>query len=119
MALPCAATARPSRWTANRRQDPPSRQLVAFGTGGRRKVYTVDRVRRRPAQAHGLPGPALEVGLANDDPHSPCPLGSMNLAFQRDSLALVTRPLALPDSRMGVMAAVVPTTGRDARLDAV
>jgi len=30
----------------------------------------------------------------------------MNMAFHRDALALVTRPLALPNQSMGVMAAV-------------
>jgi len=32
--------------------------------------------------------------------------GAMNVAFHRDALALVTRPLALPNQSMGVMAAV-------------
>ena len=53
----------------------------------------------------------LEVAVTADDLAFPGPTGSMNLAFHRDALALVTRPLALPDTRMGVMAAVVPHNG--------
>ena len=33
----------------------------------------------------------------------PGPYGAMNLAFHRDALALVTRPLALPNAQAGVM----------------
>ena len=38
-------------------------------------------------------------------------MGSFNLAFHRDALALVTRPLALPDTRMGVMAGLAQYNG--------
>jgi len=49
--------------------------------------------------------------VVNTDAAYPGPYGALNLAFHRDALALITRPLALPDSRMGVMAAVVPHNG--------
>jgi hypothetical protein len=39
-------------------------------------------------------------------PAYPGPYGSFNWAFHREAIALVTRPLALPNERMGVMADV-------------
>jgi len=87
-------------------------QLIAFGTGGTRKVYTVietDVVSGTETDLY-LDRP-VEVALVNDENGWPGPYGSMNLAFHRDALALVTRPLALPDNRTGVMSAVVPHNG--------
>ena len=86
-------------------------QLLAFGTGGSRRTYTVIESEDAGATCSLYLDRPLEVAVADDDPAFPGPYGSMNLAFHRDALALVTRPLALPDSRMGVMAAVVPHNG--------
>jgi hypothetical protein len=86
-------------------------QLVAFGTGGSRKVYTVIESEDAGSTCSLYLDRPLDVAIVDDDPCFPGPMGSMNLAFHRDALALVTRPLALPDSRMGVMAAVVPHNG--------
>lgn len=76
-------------------------QLLAFGTGGNRRVYTIIE-----SEANGdvyLDRP-LEVGLTNDDPAFPGPAGSMNWVMHREALALVTRPLALPSGSTGVLA---------------
>ena len=85
--------------------------MLAFGTGGSRKVYTVIESEDAGSTCAVYLDRPLELAVADDDPAFPGPTGSMNLAFHRDALALVTRPLALPDSRMGVMAAVVPHNG--------
>ena len=86
-------------------------QLLAFGTAGSRKVYTVIESEDAGATCSVYLDRPLEIGVSENDPAFPGPMGSLNLAFHRDALALVTRPLALPDSRMGVMAAVVPHNG--------
>jgi hypothetical protein len=86
-------------------------QLLAFGTGANRHTYTVIESEDAGATCTIYLDRPLEKALANDDAAFPGPTGSLNLAFHRDALALVTRPLALPDSRMGVMAAVVPHNG--------
>jgi len=72
-------------------------QLIAFGTGGSRRTYTViqtsgnDVILDRP----------LEVAVGNGDDYFPGPAGSYNLAFHREALALVVRPLALPRAGTG------------------
>jgi len=88
-------------------------QLLAFGaTLVARHTYTiieaevVDTTHTKVYLDRPL---AITVGSAAEA--YPGPVGSMNLAFHRDALALVTRPLALPDTRMGVMSAVVPHNG--------
>jgi len=86
-------------------------QLLAFGTGASRRTYTVIESEDAGATCAVYLDRPLEVAVANNDKAFPGPYGSMNLAFHRDALALVTRPLALPDTRMGVMAAVVPLNG--------
>jgi hypothetical protein len=48
----------------------------------------------------------LDKPIADNEAVFQGPLGAYNLAFHRDALALVTRPLALPNSAMGVRAAV-------------
>lgn len=80
-------------------------QLIAFGTGGSRKTYTVIESEDAGSTCTIYLDRPLEVALSNDDLAFPGPYGSFNWAFHRESVALVTRPLALPNERMGVMAA--------------
>jgi len=77
-------------------------QLIAFGAGGARRVYTI-------IVADGgnlLLDRPLEVALVNAQAAFPGPAGSLNFAFHRDALALVSRPLALPPSDTGVRSQV-------------
>jgi len=88
-------------------------QLLAFGvTAETRHTYTVIESEYVSATSCivYLDRP-LDLLVASAAEAYPGPVGAMNLAFHRDALALITRPLALPDSRMGVMAAVVPHNG--------
>jgi hypothetical protein len=82
-------------------------QLVAFGTGGTRKVYTVIEswLSAGGEQSLILDRP-LEVLLTDGDMCFPGPAGALNIALHRDALALVTRPLATPGQQMGVMSHV-------------
>lgn len=79
-------------------------QLVAFGTGGSRRTYTIieSEVESTGVQAIWLDRP-LEVAIADNDPCFPGPSGTLNMAMHRDAIALVTRPLAVPSNRMGVL----------------
>jgi hypothetical protein len=84
-------------------------QLMSFGTtaGGDRKEYTVIEVDSVSTTSVivWLDRP-LEVALTAADSAFPGPHGSWCLAFHRDCLALVNRPLALPSNSLGVQAAV-------------
>lgn len=82
-------------------------QLIAFGTGASRRTYTVIESYDAGggSQAVYLDRP-LEVALVNDQAAFPGPYGSFNFAFHREAIALVSRPLALPNDRMGVMSDV-------------
>lgn len=82
-------------------------QFLAFGTGASRRVYTVIEVTNTTTTTATvwLDRP-LEVTLANNDLGFPGPGGGYNLAFHREALALVSRPLALPAADMGVRAQV-------------
>jgi hypothetical protein len=82
-------------------------QLLATGTGGSRKTYTIIEVDAVSTTSVivWLDRP-LEVAVTAADEVFPGPHGSINFAFHRDALALVTRPLALPASALGVQAAV-------------
>jgi hypothetical protein len=96
--------------------NPPSiGQLVAFGTGSNRRNYTV--IESYVSDASGNPNPVggyqavyldrpLELALGNTDPCYPGPAGALNMAFHRNAIALVTRPLAIPNNAMGVLAHV-------------
>jgi len=67
-------------------------QLVAFGTGASRRLYTI-------IEKQGLNvilDRPLEVAVGSGDDVFPGPAGAFNLAFHREALALVVRPLALP-----------------------
>lgn len=77
-------------------------QLVSFGTGASRRTYTIiekstnDIILDRP----------LEVAVGSGDDIFPGPAGSYNLAFHREALALVVRPLALPRVGTGSLSGV-------------
>jgi hypothetical protein len=83
-------------------------QLIAWGTSPR-ATYVIISSRPDPNvsgnQALLLDRP-LDNAINTADPGFPGPVGSYNFAFHREAVALVTRPLALPNSRMGVMADV-------------
>lgn len=82
-------------------------QLLAHGTGTSRKVYTVIQVESvNTTCCYVWLDRPLEAAWANNDNVFPGPHGSMGLAFHRDALALVNRPLALPNQSLGVQAAV-------------
>jgi len=82
-------------------------QLVAFGASANRRTYTIIEswLSASGEQSILLDRP-LEVLLADNDDAFPGPAGALNMAFHRDSLALVTRPLAVPNGRLGVMSSV-------------
>jgi len=82
-------------------------QIMAFGTGATRKVYTVietDAVSTTSVIVW-LDRP-LEVAVTAADSAFPGPQGSWCFAFHRDALALVNRPLAVPSNQLGVQAGV-------------
>ena len=80
-------------------------QLVSFGsTTGTRQTYTVIE---SVAGTILLDRP-LEKTLGDANVY-PGPVGSFNLAFHRDAIALVTRPLALPNA--GVQAGIANYNG--------
>lgn len=87
-------------------------QLCAFGTGAARRTYTVIEINGDTVY---LDRP-LEVAVADADAAFPGPQGNMNLAFHREALALITRPLALPRAGTGVQAAVASYNGISMRI---
>ena len=82
-------------------------QLISFGLTTARRTYTIIEswLSDTGEQSLILDRP-LEVALTNDDPAFPGPGGSLNMAFHRDAIALVTRPLAVPNNAMGVLSHV-------------
>ena len=85
-------------------------QLISFGdTPGTRQTYTIIESRPvSPTSSTILLDRPLEATLGAAFGF-PGPMGSMNLAFHRDAIALVTRPLALPNA--GVQAGVSSYNG--------
>jgi hypothetical protein len=91
-------------------KEPQVGQILSFGTTvATRHTYTIIEAYENPLNAAQtivwLDRP-LEALVGDNALAFPGPMGSFNLAFHRDALALVTRPLALPNSAMGVRAAV-------------
>jgi hypothetical protein len=75
-------------------------QLISFGTGGSRHTYTIiESFLSAVGEQSLLLDRPLDSALADNDAAFPGPYGSFNLAFQRDAIAMVNRPLARP---MGV-----------------
>ncbi len=84
-------------------------QLVAFGTGTSRHVYTIIEAYASTVEAGTwaiwLDRP-LDLTVAIGATVYPGPAGTFNLALHKDALALVSRPLALPNTAMGVRSQV-------------
>ena len=78
-------------------------QLVSFGvTTGTRHNYTVIEVLSSTSTSSTvLLDRPLDVAVADGDGAFPGPAGDFNVAFHRNAFALVTRPLARPDSTLG------------------
>ena len=82
-------------------------QLIAFGApGANRRVYTVIESTDAGTTCALILDRPLEVGVAENDAAFPGPYGSLNWAFHREAIALVSRPLAMPNNRMGVLTQV-------------
>jgi len=79
-------------------------QLLAFGaTPDARHTYTVIESEGSGTSCTVYLDRPLEKAVTSGADAFPGPYGAMNLAFHKDALALVTRPLALPNSQAGVM----------------
>lgn len=70
-------------------------QLLTWGTGVSSHTYTVIAVTANSTTEYAvLLDRPLDASVANNDLVYPGPAGSRNLAFNRNAIALVTRPLA-------------------------
>ena len=84
-------------------------QIISAGAGANRRDYTITQSKVDPANAANqliLLDRALEVAITAADKLNTGPAGNFNLAFHRDALALVTRPLFAPPMGTGAMSAV-------------
>lgn len=89
--------------------EPQNGQLVTFGTDPTSPVYTIIRADTvnnliyldRPTEATISATTALNLG----------PSGNYNLAFHRNAISLVTRPLAMPKAGTGALSSVVNYNG--------
>jgi hypothetical protein len=90
--------------TVTENKAPQVGQLLAFGaTPGARHTYTVIESEGSGTSCTVYLDRPLVAAVGNGADAFPGPYGAMNLAFHKDALALVTRPLALPNSQAGVM----------------
>lgn len=84
-------------------------QMFATGSGATRRVYNIIESRVDPANGSNqllLLDRPLETAIADNENVFPGPAGCFNLAFHKDALAFVNRPLALPKASHGVDASV-------------
>jgi hypothetical protein len=88
-------------------------QLLACGTP--RTTYTI--IESYPCLVDGTPSSSgtyqavyldrpLDANISTNDLMFPGPAGALNMAFHRNAIALVTRPLAIPNNAMGVLSHV-------------
>jgi hypothetical protein len=86
---------------------PVTGQLLAFGTGTTRHTYTIIEAYTDGSDYTIYLDRPLDTAVTlGANVAFPGPSGAMNLAFHRNALALVSRPLALPNTALGVRASV-------------
>jgi hypothetical protein len=86
---------------------PVTGQLLAFGTGTTRHVYTIIEAYLDGSDYTVYLDRPLELAVtAGADTAFPGPSGAFNLGFHKNALALVSRPLALPNTALGVRSSV-------------
>jgi len=82
-------------------------QMLATGIGATRRTYTIIEAEVvTTTETKILLDRPLEVALADNEDVFPGPAGVLNLAFHREALALITRPLAMPPNNLGALFAV-------------
>jgi hypothetical protein len=81
-------------------------QVVSFGLGTSRHTYTIIAAETDGNDVDVLLDRPLEANLSSGQDAFPGPSGSLNFAFHRNALALVSRPLALPNTALGVRSSV-------------
>lgn len=87
-------------------------QLITFGTTLTDPTYTIEDVDSTSGITLDRP---LEVTIANGAAINFGPTGNYNMAFHRNALALVVRPLAMPMPGSGAISAVVNHNGLSMR----
>lgn len=92
-------------------------QLIAFGTGASRHAYTVIAVTKTSTTEYDLLlDRPLDSALADNDLAFPGPAGSRSIAFHREAIALVSRPLIGVPSQNGAASAVANFDGLSMRV---
>jgi len=89
-------------------------QLVSLA--GHTDPYTVIAVTDNGSDADLLLDRPLDASSADNDVVSPGPAGSHSLAFTREAIALVSRPLATVGNQMGARSAVTSFDGLSMRV---
>jgi len=90
---------------------PVAGQAVSFGTSSTNAIYSIVEV----SGSTMLLDRPLEAALSDNDAINVSPDGDYNLAFHRDALAFVIRPLAAPAAGAGALSAVVNWNGLSMR----
>ena len=101
--------------TANK--GPQAGQMVAFGTGAARHTYCIiDVIVDSTTQSQILLDRPLAAALADGDSVYYGPAGGMNLAFHKDALTLVSRPLVTVPADTGARSFVASYDGLSMRV---
>jgi len=91
-------------------------QCVAFGTGANRQVYSVIETCNDGANQTILLDRPLESAVVAGQSVFPGPTGYFNLAFHRDAISFVNRPLASPSGNLGVAASTMSSDNMSIRV---
>ncbi len=85
-------------------KQPQVGQLLAFGTSTRHTYTIIESVYVSATSCRVTLDRPLDYTVADGANSAfPGPYGSLNWAFHRDAVALVSRPLAMPNNQMGVL----------------